>query len=261
MKTIHPSSNRQISQQLPLVSIYWDYQNVKLSKEQVKSLLDFSQAKGCLIDKKLYYNSQCADQAAAKDVISLGFKCIDVPCPLKNSADNQLMVNCLEDLHSNQSPDIVILLSGDGDFVTLVSHLQKLDKQVINLAQKGNVKQKLKELADEFYFIDELFFLDEKKTQPQTTAVESRINNSEVIDYLIESIKIALSQGKFTEFGYIDKLMRQRCVKYQGFSSIINPDGKKFKSFSQFVDTAVKDGKVQIQNKQLFLIELDKIAA
>jgi hypothetical protein len=261
MADIHLSSNGQTSHQKLLVSIYWDYQNAKLSLEQIQSLLDLAESKGRLIGKNLYYNSQCENQCAAiGNIASLNFNCIDVPCPLKNSADNQLIADCLEDIDSNLSPDTFILVSGDGDFVKLVRNLQKLDKKVITVAQNGNVKQKLKELADEFYFVDKLPKLVVNKTQPQTTVVDSQISYNEAIEYLAEAIKTALHQGKPTVFGYIDKLMRRRCANYQGFSSIMKPDGKPFSRFSKFVDVAVKDGKVKMQNQQLFLIELDKLA-
>jgi NYN domain len=107
---VNLASQATITQRKPLVSIYWDYQNTKLSLDIVQLLLDFSKSKGRLIGKNVYYNSQCPDQAAAKDgIANLTFKCLDVPCPLKNSADNQLIADCLEDIHSNISPDIVIL--------------------------------------------------------------------------------------------------------------------------------------------------------
>ncbi|OUL20359.1 NYN domain-containing protein [Nostoc sp. RF31YmG] len=262
MKAIHLSSNGQASHQKLLVSIYWDYQNAKLSLEQIQLLLDFAKSKGCLIRQNLYYNSQCHNQCAAiGNIASLNFNCIDVPCPLKNSADNQLIADCLEDIDSNLSPDTFILISGDGDFVKLVRNLQKLDKKVITVAQNGNVKQRLKELADEFYFVDNLPKIVMNKTQPQTTLVQSQISYNEAIEYLTEAIKTALHQRKPTVFGYIDKLMRQRCANYQGASSVLTPNGKAFSRFSKFIDAAVKDGKVKMQNQQLFLIELDKLAA
>ncbi|MCC5657228.1 NYN domain-containing protein [Nostoc sp. XA010] len=150
-------SKKQTSQQLPLISIYWDYQNAKLSPFKAKSLLDLAKSKGYVTSTNVYYNSQLQEQAAVKnDLGNLGFNCLDVPCPLKNSADNQLIADCLEEIHSNKSPDIIMLVSGDGDFVKLVHNLQKLGKQAIILAQIGNVKQKLKELANEFYFLDDL---------------------------------------------------------------------------------------------------------
>lgn len=244
------------------VLIYWDFQNAKLSLELAKLLLVFAKSRGRLIGKSIYYNSQCKDQAVAKNnLASIGYTCFDVPCSLKDSADNQLIADCLKDIHSNLSPDIVILISGDGDFVNLVRNLQKLGKKVIIFAQSGNVKQKLKELANEFYFIDNLPELVDKKTKSQTTSIDFKISYNESIQCLIKAITTTLNQGKRTEFGYVNKLMRQLCHKYQGFSSISMPDGKKFKSFGQFVDAAVRDGKIQKQGQQLFLIELDNLAA
>ncbi|MEH1796085.1 NYN domain-containing protein [Nostoc sp.] len=47
-------------------------------------------------------------------------------------------------------------MSGDGDFANPVKFLQDKDKNVIIFARRGNVKQSLKNLADELYFVDEL---------------------------------------------------------------------------------------------------------
>ncbi|MBD2559828.1 MULTISPECIES: NYN domain-containing protein [Nostoc] len=261
MTHANQSSKKQTSQQLPLVSIFWDYQNAKLSPSQAKLLLNFAQSKGRVISANVYYNAQCKDQVSVKDDLGNLFNCLNVPCPLKNSADNQLIADCLGDIHSNISPDIILLISGDGDFVKLVYNLQKLEKKVIILAKKGNVKQKLQELADEFYFLDDLPQLINDTNLPKIISVVSQINYNEAIEYLTEAIKTASIQGKPTVFGRIDRLMRQRCANYQGYLSISTDDGKKFKSFSQFINVAVKDGKVQKQNQELFLTELDTLAA
>ena len=247
---------RQTSLQKPSISIYCDFQNVYSIQKLVSFLLAFAKSKGRLINTKLYYNSLCNNQVSVKDNLNnFGISLIDVPCPLKNSADNQLIADCIEDINSNQSPDIFILVSGDGDFVNLVRILQKLGKKVIIFAQQGNVKQKLKELADEFYFVDKLPNLVGENTQSKTTCIEFQIHYNEAIKYLIKAVKTALSQGKQAGFAYIDNLMRQLCPNYQGVSSIRTPDGKKFSRFIKFVDAAVKEGKVRMQNQKLLLIE------
>jgi uncharacterized LabA/DUF88 family protein len=262
MRDISIASNIKNNHNYLKVFIFWDYQNTRLSLHEAQLLLTFAKSQGRLTGKNVYYNSQCKDQAAVKeDMSSLGFNCVNVPCNLKDSADNQLIADCLEEIDSNMSPDIVILISGDGDFIKLVRNLQKLGKKNIMFAQLGNVKQKLKELADEFYFVDDLPKLVVEITQVPTTFVADHINYSEAIEYLTEAIKTAFSQNKPTKFSSINNLMLQICPNYQGISSIQTPDGKKFKSFSQFVDAAVKDGKVRNKNQELFLIELDKVAA
>ncbi|MEA5627775.1 NYN domain-containing protein [Nostoc sp. UHCC 0251] len=254
MAHANQSSNRQTSQLQIKVGIYCDFQNVYLSEEQARFLLAFAITKGSLISRKVYYNSLFENQASAKENLQrIGFKCEDVTCSLKNSADNQLKSDLIDDVYNNQSPDIVILASGDGDFANVVQFLQEKDINVIIFAQRGNVKQKLKERANEFHFVDELSQLVNYKTQP--------LNYNEAVECLIECTKTSLSQGKPTGFGYIDKLMRQRCHRYQGFSSIFMSNGKNFKNFSQFIDVAVRDGKVQKQNQELFLVELEKLTA
>ncbi|MEH1937022.1 MAG: NYN domain-containing protein [Nostoc sp.] len=262
MTHANQSSNIQTRPQQLKVGIYYDFQNVYLSQEQARLLLAFANARGSLIIRRVYYNSLFENQASAKENLQqIGFKCEDVTCSLKNSADNQLKSDLIDDVYNNQSPNIVILVSGDGDFANPVQLLQEKGIYVIIFAQRGNVKQKLKERADEFHFVDELPQLVSNNTQPQTTCIEFQINYNEAVECLIESTKTSLSQGKRTVFGYIDKLMRQRCHRYQGFSSISMPDGKKFKNFSQFIDAAVRDDKVKKQGQELFLIEFDKLAA
>jgi len=258
----HSAIGKQTEQLQHLVSICVDLQNTHLTQILGSLLLEFAKFQGSLIDAKVYYNSLCADQVSAKDQLqSLGFKGIDVPCPLKNSADNQLMVDCLDDIYSNRPPDTVILVSGDGDFVNLVRNLKDRGKKVIVFAQRGNVKQKLKELVgSDFHFLDELPSLIAAKTQQQIENVQCHLTYNEAVEYLIKAIKTALSKGKRTGLGFINNLMLQLFPKYQGVTSVKH-DGQTFSRFSELVKAAVKDGKIRLQDQQLFVIEADKLSA
>lgn len=248
----------------PSVLLFGDFQNVHLSEVSGSLLLEFAKSKGHLIDAKVYYNSLCSNQASAMDNLkSLGFKCFNVPCSLKNSADNQLIADCIKD-SNNLSPDIVILVSGDGDFADLVITLQKLGIKVIIFALRGNVKQKMIELADEFHFIDKLADLVGEKSQTQPYTASFHISYNEAINYLVEAVKTAIRKGKRAVFSLIGKLMRELmrevCPQCQGFKSILTSEGKKFKNLSEFVEAVAKDGKVRIQNQELFLIEEGQLA-
>ena len=249
---------------LPSVAIYCDLQNVLSISQYVNQLLDFAKSKGVFNSPKLYYNSLCKNQVATKETVQRYFSCIDVPWPFKNSADNQLIADCLEDVDSNHSPDIVILLSGDGDFSKLASTLKRWNKKIIVLGQRGNVKQKLKEVADEFHFLDELP-QDELpqlvlvKTEIKDNSPKSQISYNDAVEYLKKAIKTALQQGKSTDLSYINTIMGKVVPNYQGVSSICKPDGTKFGKWSKFVAAAVADGKVGMQNQKLSLIEADKL--
>lgn len=268
MKDIHLASYGQTSQQKPLVSLYYDLQNVYSMQKQVNLLLDFASAKGRLDCKRVYYNSQHKNQASAKNNLdSLGFNCLDVPCSLKNSADHRLIADCISRVALKPSPEIIILVLGDRDFAGLICVLRSLGKKVIIFAQRGSESKKLIKIADEFHFVDELPHLVADKTKPQTNSVQSQLTYKDAIECLIEAIKMALSKGKSTEFGLIGNLMRgsQRFPNYQGVSSICKHDGTTFPNFSKFVDAAVADGKVRVQTtgkcQKLLLIKEDRLAA
>lgn len=231
MKDIYQVSQSQTTQEKPVVAFYWDYQNVKLSLETAKFLLEIVKSKGILVRKNIYYNSQCKDQSVVrKELASLNLDYCDVPCSLKNSADNQLIADCLEDTNSHRVPDIVILVSGDGDYVKLVQHLQKLNLHVIIFAQVGNVKQRLREVANEFHFTDNLCSVFQPNTQHKNTSFQLSITYNEAIKHLTKAIQTLLSQEKKTTFSSVNKLMRQSCHQYQGCSSIYKPNGGKFRS-------------------------------
>jgi uncharacterized LabA/DUF88 family protein len=68
----------------------------------------------------------------------------------------ELESDCRAELDSSWSPDIIILVSGDGDFAPLVGELQLHGKQVIVFGRRGGTSPKLIWLADEFYFAQEL---------------------------------------------------------------------------------------------------------
>ncbi|MEH2422993.1 MAG: NYN domain-containing protein [Nostoc sp.] len=264
----HPdqSSKKQTSQHQNYIGIFADIQNVSSIKGKGHLLLEFAQSKGRIGCKNVYYNLHYIDQVSIKNELeNLGIKGVNVPEHSENSADYRLISDCINWVAFNPSVKIIIFVLGDWDYAGLICILKALGKKVIVFAQRGSENPKLIKLVgnENFYFVDELPQLvgNSNKTQPQNTGIVSQINYNEAIEYLIEAINTALSQGKPTIFGCIDKLMRQRCANYQGCSSISMPDGKKFKSFSQFIDIAVKDGKVKNQGQELFLVQLDKLAA
>lgn len=264
MPHANKSSEKQTSQQKNSIGIFVDIQNVSSIKGKGHFLLEFAQSNGCIDCQNVYYNSNYRNQVCTKNELEiLGMKGVDVPDNSENSADYRLISDCVNWVASNRSVNIIILVLGDRDYAGLIVILQALGKKVIVFAQRGSESQRLIKLVgdENFHFVDELPQLVGNKTQPQNTAFVSQINYNEAIEYLIEAVKITLSQGKPTIFNRIDQLMRQHCTNYQGCSSISKADGKKFKSFSKFIDAAVKDGKIQRQDKELFLMELDRLAA
>ncbi|HEY9690888.1 MAG TPA: NYN domain-containing protein [Oculatellaceae cyanobacterium] len=252
------------SQHKDSVSLYVDNQNVCLNEQEANWILDFTKSKGCWNCTRTYYNSLCKNQADLKNNLSaLKLSWIDVPCSLKNSADNQLISDCLDDLDKGLLGDIVIIVSGDGDFAKLVRLLKKLGRKVIILAKRGNVKQMLTELADKFHFIDELPQPPASQVELNTDGVLSTISYEDAIECLNAAIKTAMSQNKKTGFRLISNLMcdDKQFPNYTGSASIRQADGKNFSRFRKFINAVVKDGKIFVENNEIFLAEECKMAA
>jgi hypothetical protein len=149
--------------------------------------------------------------------------------------------------NSSTPPNQIILVSGDGDFASVVTTASnKYNIQVTIIAHKGNIKKKLTEIAP-YYFIEDL----EKEIESKTM-----IPYAEAVKYLIKSIQLCIKQKKSTSLSYIEGLMRKECPNYQGCSSILMPDEgeKTFSKWSKFISMVANDGKIKLENQQLLLI-------
>jgi hypothetical protein len=230
-----------------------------------KKLLELAASKGRLDEANVYYNSQHENQLAAlKTLTSLGvFKGVDVLSHLKNSADNELIVGVINRMARKLSPDILILVLGDRDYAGLICLLKALPKKItiIIVARKGHVSQKIIDLADEFYYVEEILNLGSITTSVSSNSLSGKIPYEDAIACLQESIKTALNKGKPAIISRISNLMRNnpKFPNYQKYSSVLTPDAKSFSSFTKFIKAAQKDGIIGMRLNgdlpELFLVK------
>ncbi len=143
-----------------LVSVYWDCQNVRVSLQQAKCLLNFASTQGIVVIKRAYAYWRHENPSFEKALYELDFECINVASFKRNSLDHKLIADCKSSVLNNPDIEIIILVSGDGDFANLVRELKAKDKKVIVLAQP-QVSQKLIKLADEFYLASKIPFCEQ----------------------------------------------------------------------------------------------------
>ena len=114
-----------------------------------------------MVTVNYYFNSILSGENNKKQQLEkfefLGVKIefIDVPCSLKNSADNRLKSDFLDLINSSTPPNQIILVSGDGDFANLIPTANKYNTKFLIIARKGNIKKELMEIAP-YYFIEDL---------------------------------------------------------------------------------------------------------
>lgn len=144
----------------PGVAIFWDWQNSRATEEQIQCLVGFAYLKGNITLKKAYSDWNLEKNRKLQDKLYCeGFEIISIPS-YKNKpdrTDKKLIRDC--ENHALTKPNIntVILLSGDGDFKTLVRDLKNHGKKVIVISQcEKNTSQKIRQIADQFYFLSQI---------------------------------------------------------------------------------------------------------
>ncbi|MEA5512954.1 NYN domain-containing protein [Nodularia sp. UHCC 0506] len=142
------------------VAIFWDWQNCRATEEQIQCLVGFAYLKGNIILKKVYSDWNLdKNRKLQNKLFCEGFKASHVPSYKNkpNRTDEELIYDCEQE--ALEQPDIktVILVSGDGDFKTLVRNLKIHGKNVIVVAQcEKNTSQVLRKVANEFYFLSQI---------------------------------------------------------------------------------------------------------
>jgi uncharacterized LabA/DUF88 family protein len=147
------------------VGIFIDVQNMYYSARQLKGKLDFdSLLQACVLDRRLIQAS--AYVVESKEIDQSGFiamlqqRAIEVRRKtLKVRADGSMkgdwdMEMALDILDMAPKLDVVVLVSGDGDFTSLVRRVKTMGPKVEVVAFPRNTAKSLLEAADRFHALD-----------------------------------------------------------------------------------------------------------
>jgi uncharacterized LabA/DUF88 family protein len=77
--------------------------------------------------------------------------------------DIHIAVDVLGHVYRN-NVDVIILLTGDGDYVSLINEIQKIGKQCYISAFSSGLNEELKYVADKFYCLDGTMFPEGRPT-------------------------------------------------------------------------------------------------
>ena len=138
------------------VGIYWDCENIQVNESLVEDLVAFAQSRGNIVIQNAYTTQWRKSRKDGDCLKNVGFYLVNAIFRIKNSVDYKCMSDCLEAAQSKVSPDIFILVTGDGDYAHVLSILRGYQKQTIVFARRGSESKKLKRIAHEFYLVDEV---------------------------------------------------------------------------------------------------------
>jgi len=149
----------------PKLALFIDLENIAIGARDAKlKSFEISRVLGRLVEKgKIIVKKAYADWGNYRDYKrpfhEAGIELIDIPQRRysgKNSADIKMVVDAIDLSYSKEHINYFAVVSGDSDFVPLVSKLKENDKTVIGVGLKNSTSDLLASNCDEFIFYDDL---------------------------------------------------------------------------------------------------------
>lgn len=251
------------------VAILWDVENITPSSKSlfIEGFLEYVEQFGRITIAQAYADWNKPSVKKISDPLSKNrFELIHVPTAGKNSADFSLVSLGIEMAFKYPNIDSFILVSGDSDFRPLVRSLVRNGKQVHIVCDTKVASEALLVLADSFVDYRELIpggeeIIDEEiiKQTPHEViqdTIEEKMKEPQIKDEAIDDSK--LKENAYSLLAEaVDLLSKEEKEANLSISKVkfqmLNPnfDQKKlgFKKWSNFVDSAVKAGFVNIERK------------
>jgi len=154
------------------IAVFIDFENLALGiqpktngrrrkrtdKLEMNIVLERLVEKGKIVAKRAYCDWQRFPEYVS-GLHELGIEMIEIPdrhMTGKNSADIRLVVDALEMGYSKDHIDTYVIVSGDSDFLPLVSKLRENGKTIIGVGLKESTSDLLAANCDEFIFYDDI---------------------------------------------------------------------------------------------------------
>ncbi|MDP9477924.1 MAG: NYN domain-containing protein [Actinomycetota bacterium] len=141
-----------------------------------------------------------------------------------NSIDVMLAVECSDFLHKHPQVDTYVLVTGDGDFIPLVSLLRSQGKNVVVIGVSEATSYHLIESADHFVSYASLLEEDRAARTPNKQPKEKAVDPYRELVRAVETLK---NGGKTRVLGQV----KQQMIVQLGSFDERNAGFKKFKDF------------------------------
>ncbi len=147
-----------------LLGVFLDFENLALGFRGQDDRFDVERVLARLVEKgnivvKRAYADWKRFPGYARSLQEAAFELLQLPprgITGKNSADMRLCVDVLDLCYSKSHIDSFVVISGDSDFLPLVSKLKENGRTVIGLGMKESTSSLLRDNCDEFIYYEDL---------------------------------------------------------------------------------------------------------
>lgn len=221
------------------VAIYLDFENLAISAEEVypsrdkplliEPIVDFAATKGNVCIRKAYADWSKGVFAQYQNMLTAqGFDLVHLPATNlqgKNGSDVKLAIDAMENLELFQMIDVIVIGSGDSDFIPLSQRIRARGKKLIVLGFDHSVGNLLKINSAEFRSLEELIGKPEKASLSSDLVqdVESTYGRDLVIRYIrnrTEDGPVLMSQLKL-DLLRLDPSFSEKKMGFSSFKSFV----------------------------------------
>ncbi|HJQ29243.1 MAG TPA: NYN domain-containing protein [Rubrobacter sp.] len=160
-----------------------------------------------------------------------------------NSIDVMLAVECSDFLHNHPQVDTYVLVTGDGDFIPLVSLLRSKGKNVVVIGVSEATSYHLIESAD--HFVSYASLLEEDRA----ARAQDKVPKKEAADPYVELVRAVETLKKGGKTRVLGQVKQQMIVQLGSFDE----RNSGFKKFKDFVVEAERRGLVNTVDQDLEL--------
>lgn len=123
----------------------------------------------------------------------------------KNSSDIALALDASETLHTRDDVDAFVIISGDRDFIELVSKLHNRKKNVVLIGVEKTTSRELRESADSFISIENLFGIN--PSQKDVAERPSDFDKEETWEWFVNRIEELEKSHSFLGLKYLTQTL------------------------------------------------------
>ncbi len=235
------------------VAVFFDFENIVYSlrnnygiNANFEDLMDKCNEFGRVVVARAFadWNRQSSSMIPA--LISNGFDPVYVPSFYtnengkqdlrKNAVDMYMAIDAMDILHNRKNVDTFILLTGDSDFLPVVTSIRREGNRVIAIGVDGTVSSHLAQAVDEFIFYSQVSTIPETKFKKRP---------KDVYDGLVEAIKRLQKENRSTVLPNVKMMMGELLG---GFDEKKHTDrnNRRFQKFKEFVQEGERRGIVQL---------------
>lgn len=176
------------------VAMFIDWENMHgfiRGKANISALREVAEGYGRLVLAKAYADwREARFQQDSLVLYKIGFEPVYVPAGFKNNVDVKLATDCIDFAYKHPNIGVFILVTGDGDFIHVVSALRPLGKKVVVIAQSSNASSRLGDLVDTLLIYDQ----DVNPSSPTPKVRSTKVKNDKKLNEVYQKIVSLLKQ-------------------------------------------------------------------